>query len=153
MEPWKWRYDKSRSPRVVTIATDGPITDSFLIDRREDYGKVHRATMADPSSNLKQETSIYVYVADTSPGVGNLESKKPVVVSQCQAIHARSIFPCQDTPDVKSTFDFNITSPLPVMTSGLPIRQSSMTSHSENKLYRFHQSVPIPSYLFAIASG
>lgn len=39
------------------------------------------------------------------------------------------------------------------MTSGLPIRQSSMTSESGNKLYRFHQSVPIPSYLFAIASG
>lgn len=74
-------------------------------------------------------------------------------VSQCQAIHARSIFPCQDTPDVKSTIDFNINSPLPVMTSGLPIRQSSMTPSSGNQLYRFHQSVPIPSYLFAIASG
>ncbi|KAJ5788107.1 hypothetical protein N7457_003097 [Penicillium paradoxum] len=66
--------------------------------------------------------------------------------SQCQAIHARSIFPCQDTPDVKSTFDFNITSPLPVMTSGLSVSK-------ESGLYRFHQSVPIPSYLFAIASG
>jgi leukotriene-A4 hydrolase len=55
---------------------------------------------------------------------------------------------------VKSTFDFNITSPLPVIASGLPIRQSSMTSPSGQKqLYRFHQSIPIPSYLFALASG
>ncbi|KAJ5990866.1 hypothetical protein N7499_011414 [Penicillium canescens] len=74
--------------------------------------------------------------------------KHPYMFSQCQAIHARSIFPCQDTPDVKSTFDFNITSPF----RGLPIRESS-ESKSEHQLYRFHQSVPIPSYLFAIASG
>ncbi|KAL4749363.1 leukotriene A-4 hydrolase [Aspergillus terricola var. indicus] len=80
--------------------------------------------------------------------------KHPYMFSQCQAIHARSIFPCQDTPDVKCTFDFNITSPLPVIASGLPVRNSSTPSHSGVKsLYQFHQKVPIPSYLFALASG
>lgn len=75
-------------------------------------------------------------------------------VSQCQAIHARSIMPCQDTPDVKCTFDFNITSPLPVIASGLPVRNSSTNLQSGLKsLYQFHQKVPIPSYLFALASG
>ncbi|GAB1217141.1 hypothetical protein ATERTT37_006366 [Aspergillus terreus] len=80
--------------------------------------------------------------------------KHPYMFSQCQAIHARSIFPCQDTPDVKSTIDFNITSPLPVIASGLLVRDASGAPQTGGKnLYQFHQKVPIPSYLFALASG
>ncbi|KAI0472921.1 peptidase family M1-domain-containing protein [Xylariaceae sp. FL0804] len=77
--------------------------------------------------------------------------KHPYVYSQCQAILARSIFPCQDTPDVKATFTFNITSPLPVIASGVPV--PSDTQGDGDRLYRFEQKVPIPSYLFALASG
>ncbi|KAF2748648.1 leukotriene A-4 hydrolase [Sporormia fimetaria CBS 119925] len=77
--------------------------------------------------------------------------KHPYMFSQCQAIHARSIFPCQDTPDVKSTFSFALRSPLPVLASGLPTGQKDYANGT--LLYTFEQSVPIPSYLFAIASG
>lgn len=77
--------------------------------------------------------------------------KHPYMFSQCQAIHARSVFPCQDTPDVKSTFDFAIRSPLPVLASGLPTGQTDYRDGT--LLYTFKQDVPIPSYLFAIASG
>lgn len=76
--------------------------------------------------------------------------KAPFMFSQCQAIHARSLFPCQDTPDVKSTYDFNITSPYVVVASGLA---AGVEDKGEEKLYRFNQKVPIPSYLFALASG
>ncbi|RDL37711.1 Leukotriene A(4) hydrolase [Venustampulla echinocandica] len=83
--------------------------------------------------------------------------KFPYMFSQCQAIHSRSIFPCQDTPDVKSTYDFRIRSPLPVLASGLPTGASSF-KHGENGesgtlLYSFRQEIPMPSYLFALASG
>jgi len=80
-------------------------------------------------------------------------------VSQCQAIHARSIFPCQDTPDIKSTYEFNLQSPLPALASGLRIDDHigstsvSDAMSSETKTYKFMQMIPIPSYLFAIASG
>ncbi|EQL02383.1 leukotriene A-4 hydrolase [Ophiocordyceps sinensis CO18] len=78
--------------------------------------------------------------------------KHPYMFSQCQAINARSIFPCQDTPDVKSTVTFHLTSILPVVASGVPVGDHTATPGIE-KLYKFEQKVPIPSYLFAVASG
>ncbi|KAK4148073.1 peptidase family M1-domain-containing protein [Dichotomopilus funicola] len=78
--------------------------------------------------------------------------KAPFMFSQCQAIHARSIFPCQDTPDIKSTYDFTIRSPQVVVASGVPVPGATEDA-GEDKIYKFQQKVPIPSYLFAVASG
>ncbi|KAH8669078.1 peptidase family M1-domain-containing protein [Xylariales sp. PMI_506] len=78
--------------------------------------------------------------------------KAPFMFTQAQAIHARSIFPCQDTPDVKSTYDFIIKSPYNVVASGIPVSGDLETSGADT-VYKFQQTVPIPSYLFALASG
>ncbi|MBE3046468.1 hypothetical protein IMZ48_28850 [Candidatus Bathyarchaeota archaeon] len=78
--------------------------------------------------------------------------KHPYMFSQCQAIHARSLFPCQDTPDVKSTYTFNITSPLSVIASGI-LSKETLNTDDVTTTYVFEQKVPIPSYLFALASG
>ena len=83
--------------------------------------------------------------------------KHPYMFSQCQAIHARSLFPCQDTPGVKSQYTFHIRSPLPVLASGLPTGPRDFQPGKDGKpgtlLYTFHQAIPMPSYLFALASG
>lgn len=70
----------------------------------------------------------------------------PYLFSQCQAIHARSLFPCFDTPAIKTAYKYVATSPLPVVMSGRPISTDGNT-------YTFDQPIPIPSYLVAIASG
>lgn len=71
----------------------------------------------------------------------------PYVFSQCQAIHARSLFPCFDTPAVKSPYKFTAKSPSVCTMSGRP--QPSTIKDT----YFFDQPIPIPSYLVSITSG
>lgn len=78
--------------------------------------------------------------------------KLPYLFSQCEPIHARSMFPCFDTPAIKSKFDYKIKSQSSVLTSGLLIN-STTTIDDNSKIYHFDQPVPIPSYLVSIASG
>lgn len=77
----------------------------------------------------------------------------PYVFSQLEAIHARSLFPCLDTPSIKSKYQVSIRSKLPVVFSGIEIENTDKSSDEDLKTYKFTQDVPIPSYLIGIASG
>lgn len=70
----------------------------------------------------------------------------PYLFCQCQAIHARSLFPCFDTPAVKAPYKLIATSPYFTLLSGLPVLV-------EGPRYVYNQPIPIPSYLISIASG
>lgn len=74
--------------------------------------------------------------------------KHPFMFSQCQAIHARSILPCQDSPSVKFTYKAVLKHPKEI--TGL---MSAIRLGSENGTTKYEQHVPIPSYLLAIAVG
>ncbi|KAL8943510.1 MAG: hypothetical protein Q9216_001045 [Gyalolechia sp. 2 TL-2023] len=140
----------------------GSLSDWQLLPRFEPYGSVLKISFekaAEKGQSLELE--IQVQTTDKCTALQWLtpaqtsNKKHPYMFSQCQATHARSLFPCQDTPDVKSTFDFNIRSPLPVIASGIAtgIKDAQPGPNGETSLYTFKQDIPIPSYLFAIASG
>lgn len=87
----------------------------------------------------------------TSPATADA----PFGFTQCQAIHARSIVPCQDTPAVKAPYSalVSIAAPfdtLPIVMSAqrVPLHQGDRANAS-----RFECNVPIPSYLIAFAFG
>ncbi|KAF8055525.1 hypothetical protein N665_1292s0022, partial [Sinapis alba] len=88
----------------------------------------------------------------------------PYVYTQCQAIHARSIFPCQDTPAARIRYDvvMNIPSSLSAVMSArhvrrrLPVPEEAkhlMWCAEDRVVEEFAMEQPIPPYLFAFAVG
>ena len=80
--------------------------------------------------------------------------KQPYLFSQCQAIHARSLFPCQDTPAVKFSYDASVTVDKSLVALMSALRENSPVDRSNDFVqYKFSQPKCIPSYLVAIVVG
>ena len=78
----------------------------------------------------------------------------PYLYSQGQACLNRGVFPCQDTPAVKSTFEACLRVPtgFKAVMSGVPVDEPKVIS-AETKQFSFRQEIPIPIYIFAFAVG
>mmetsp|Transcript_108823 Transcript_108823/g.249658 ORF Transcript_108823/g.249658 Transcript_108823/m.249658 type:complete len:633 (-) Transcript_108823:114-2012(-) len=80
----------------------------------------------------------------------------PYLFSQCQAIHARALVPCQDSPGAKMTYYASVTVPKPLtaLMSAVARNDGQATAaEGDTQTFEFDQKVPIPSYLIAIAAG
>ena len=99
---------------------------------------------------------------ETSPNASALQwidpnatlgKRHPYLFSQCQAIHARSICPLQDTPSVKFKYDalVNVQAPLTALMSACV--QGSTNLDNGLTQFKFEQKIKIPSYLLALVVG
>ncbi|KAM9983373.1 hypothetical protein ACTFIY_000090 [Dictyostelium cf. discoideum] len=76
----------------------------------------------------------------------------PYLFSQCQAIHARSLVPCQDSPSNKVKYQAEITVPKP-LTALMSALSTGKTESTDSSVFTFTQEIPIPTYLIAIVVG
>jgi len=153
--------------QISSVEVDGQKASwELAAARTEPYGSPLTIDLSHSQQHLKSDELTVRIAVQTTKDCTALQwltpaqtsnKKHPYMFSQCQAIHARSLFPCQDTPDVKSTYAFNIRSTLPVLASGLPAGVKDYLPGKDGQpgtlLYSFLQSIPMPSYLFALASG
>jgi leukotriene-A4 hydrolase len=72
----------------------------------------------------------------------------PFLFSQCQAIHARSLVPLQDTPRVRITYDAELRVPPP-----LRVLMAAADAGPSPTGSRWTMPQPIPPYLLAFAVG
>jgi leukotriene-A4 hydrolase len=75
----------------------------------------------------------------------------PFLYSQCEPTHARSIFPCQDTPSVRFTYSAEVEVPQELVAT-MAAEQIEVQEGKHTK-FLFKMPQPIPSYLFALAVG
>ncbi len=74
----------------------------------------------------------------------------PYLFTQCEAIAARSIIPCQDVPANRITY--NATVKVPVGMLALMSAENPQVKNNTG-IYQFSMPIPIPSYLIALAVG
>ncbi len=95
---------------------------------------------------------------ETSPQASALQwldprqtsGRLPFLLTQAQAIHARSFIPCADSPGVRVSYDATVRVP-----AGLQVVMSAehLKHEPENGVFRFRLDQPIPAYLIALAAG
>ena len=100
---------------------------------------------------------------ETSPDAAGLQwlepaqtagGRHPFLFSQCQAIHARTLVPCQDSPAARITYDAEVVVP-----EGLRAVMGAGAAGEEpgeipgTRVFQFRMPQAIPPYLLALAVG
>lgn len=142
----------------ITVNKTEKIEDFKILPRREPLGSElvipfksvanNAITLEISFSTTEKCTALQFLDKEATDG-----KMAPYLFSQCQAIHARSLLPCFDTPALKSAYNMEVKSPYPSLMSGRPAPTNFEDEEEAVDTYKFIQPIPIPCYLIALASG
>jgi leukotriene-A4 hydrolase len=133
--------DAEGAPLDFELGPDDPVLGPPLrVALHGDRLSVHYSAAADASALQWLEP------AQTDGG------RHPYVFTQCQPIHARSLFPCQDSPRVRMRYRATLRVPSPLV-AVMAAAAGEVRADGDHLLYDFIMDQPIPPYLFAFAVG
>ncbi|KAF9586325.1 Leukotriene A-4 hydrolase [Lunasporangiospora selenospora] len=143
---------------IISATANGSVLKHSLAERDEKFGSALTIELPKPLAKDEKTTIVIDYTTTKDcTAIQWLEpeqtagKKHPYLFTQCQAIHARSLLPCQDSPSVKLTYSANITTPLRAVMSAVPVGEEKHANGTTT--YKFEQKTTMPSYLIALAVG
>jgi aminopeptidase N len=158
-----WNIQTSKDADLLTLDIKGLTIKEVFIDN--DQKTEFRISEKDPilgqalailiKPDTKKVTIHYTVPADAealqwlSPQQ-TAGKKYPFMFTQSQAILARSWVPCQDSPNIRFTYDANVTVPKELLAL---MSASNPQEKNESGEYHFEMKQPIASYLLALAVG
>ncbi|XP_059151456.1 aminopeptidase B-like [Physella acuta] len=134
----------------------------FELKKFTSYGKSLHITLDEPKQKGVAFDLFIDFVSGKGPSLCWLEpqqtadKKQPFLYSQGQSVLNRSFFPCQDTPAVKATYSAFVSVPdqlTAVMSANHRSFGEKANKDNQKNCFYFEQTVPIPSYLIALAVG
>lgn len=87
------------------------------------------------------------------PASATKGQKHPYLFTQCQAIHARSLMPCQDSPGIKTQYTARVTAPKWCTVLMSALADGTSEDASGKNVFVWKQPNPTPAYLVALAAG
>ncbi|KAJ1906586.1 Leucyl aminopeptidase yscIV, partial [Coemansia sp. IMI 209127] len=115
------------------------------------YGTALRLVLPVP---VDKDTRFKIIISyETTPKGGAIQfldqeqtlgKKHPYLFTQCEEIHARSLFPCQDSPSVKISYSASIRVPKP-LTALMSAISTGSVDDGDFTVFSFEQKTTIPS--------
>ena len=105
-----------------------------------------------PSIRITYKTSPDASALQWLEPAQTMGGKLPYLFSQCQACHARSIIPLQDTPRLRIRYTAELTVPKALKVV-MAAADRGRTEQGNAAVERWEMPQPIPPYLFAFAIG